>query len=341
MKQYLLGLLLLLSSSISHAETKATIGGLISSNDTANLTLGFDHTVENGPWQSVIETDYFFSEQKNIVSRNRGFFSGKQNYSLDERNYVFVVGRYEFDKLRTPDEKVIAGAGYGYKLIRTSKVKLSNEVSLGTLKDRYDFEPVVRNSIWLTYNVDSKLTFTNKFLIEQGTDTGLSTATFASGSYNNNNLIIVNGALRRPSYLTSRAATDLTAYAPGYSANPSSITITGTKTFNRKFNLGASVVAKIVVSVTGDDIIYSGSGANKLVFKFVSPDTSGLETFTAIEGSSILQGAMPSTRTSHGTDTFTINLGSSNIPANSWFAIQIESADTWTGYISQLSVAIG
>jgi putative salt-induced outer membrane protein YdiY len=171
MKQYLLGLLLLLSSSISHAETKATIGGLISSNDTANLTLGFDHTVENGPWQSVIETDYFFSEQKNIVSRNRGFFSGKQNYSLDERNYVFVVGRYEFDKLRTPDEKVIAGAGYGYKLIRTSKVKLSNEVSLGTLKDRYDFEPVVRNSIWLTYNVDSKLTFTNKFLIEQGTDT--------------------------------------------------------------------------------------------------------------------------------------------------------------------------
>ncbi len=44
-------------------------------------------------------------------------------------------------------------------------------MSLGTLKDRYDFEPVVRNSIWLTYNVDSKLTFTNKFLIEQGTDT--------------------------------------------------------------------------------------------------------------------------------------------------------------------------
>jgi hypothetical protein len=202
---------------------------------------------------------------------------------------------------------------------------------------RFLFDPIS-----LTANTDAIEYFgSENYRIEQGTDTGLSTATFASGSYNNNNLIIVNGALRRPSYLTSRAATDLTAYAPGYSANPSSITISGTKTFNRKFNLGASVVAKIVVSVTGDDIIYSGSGANKLVFKFVSPDTSGLETFTAIEGSSILQGAMPSTRTSHGTDTFTINLGSSNIPANSWFAIQIESAGAWTGYISQLSVAIG
>jgi hypothetical protein len=77
------------------------------------------------------------------------------------------------------------------------------------------------------------------------------------------------------------------------------------------------------------------------VFKFVSPDTSGRETFTTIEGSSILQGALPSTRSTHGTDTFTINLGTSNIPANSWFAIQIESDGAWTGYISQLSVAIG
>jgi hypothetical protein len=203
---------------------------------------------------------------------------------------------------------------------------------------RFLFDPIS-----LTANTDAIEYFgSENYRIAQDTISGLSAATFASGSYNNNNLIVVNGALRRPLYLTSRAATDLTAYAPGYSANPSSITTGGTKTFNRKFNLGASVVAKIVVSVTGDDIIYSGTGANRLVFKFVSPDTLGLETFTNIEnGSSILQGAMPSDRTSHGTDTFTINLGALNIPANSWFAIQIESAGAWTGYISQLSVAIG
>ena len=202
---------------------------------------------------------------------------------------------------------------------------------------RFLFDPLT-----LTTNTDTTEYFgSENYRIEQGTATALSTATFNSGSYNNNNLIIVNGAIRRPLYLTGKSSTDLTTFAPGYSANPSSITTSGTKTFARKFNLGASAVAKIVISVTGDDITYSGGGANKLIFNFVSPSTTGYTSYQPIEGASFLQGAMPDNRISPGTDTITLNLGTDSVPANAWFAIQIESANAWSGYISQLSVAIG
>ena len=202
---------------------------------------------------------------------------------------------------------------------------------------RFLFDPLT-----LTTNTDTTEYFgSENYRIEQNTATALSTATFNSGSYNDNNLIIVNGAIRRPLYLTGKSSTDLTTFAPGYSANPSSITTSGTKTFARKFNLGASAVAKIVISVTGDDITYSGGGANKLIFNFVSPSTTGYTSYQTIEGASFLQGAMPDNRISPGTDTITLNLGTDSVPANAWFAIQIESANAWSGYISQLSVAIG
>jgi putative salt-induced outer membrane protein YdiY len=167
----LLGIFFLMIAATAQAETKATIGGLISSNNTTNLIVSVDHSKEQGPWQYVLEADYFYSEQKNVVSRDRGFFSAKQNYALDERNYIFVVGRYEFDKLRIPEDKVILGSGYGFKLIRTDHTKLSNELSLGSLKDREGWEPVIRNSIWFSYETDSKVVFSNKFLVEQGKNT--------------------------------------------------------------------------------------------------------------------------------------------------------------------------
>ena len=56
--------------------------------------------------------------------------------------------------------------GWGYKLIRSEKIKMSNEIATGLLYTDIGTELIFRNSIKFFYEVVPKLNFTNKFLYE-------------------------------------------------------------------------------------------------------------------------------------------------------------------------------
>ena len=62
--------------------------------------------------------------------------------------------------------------GWGYKILRTEKIKMSNEFAVGYLNSEMDVgshsvnEVLFRNSLWFFYQVAPKLNFTNKFLYE-------------------------------------------------------------------------------------------------------------------------------------------------------------------------------
>jgi putative salt-induced outer membrane protein YdiY len=169
MKQIALAILALITAQTAEAKTKIAVGGQMVAGGSTTANVAVDHSWEKGPKQYIVDFDYFYDDGKR--NRNDGQLEVKANQSLDTRNYLFVTGRADYNEYRINQEKYIGGVGYGRKLIRNEHVKLSNEVSTGFLKNRNGWEPVVRNSVWVSVKLGDKGELVNKFLVEQGRET--------------------------------------------------------------------------------------------------------------------------------------------------------------------------
>lgn len=169
--KHFLALLLLFSAAAAEAKTKLSVGGMLVDTNDISVTVSGEHSYERDRWQWIADGEYAFRSRDGDAYLNRGFIGGKANYALDSRNYTFVDARYDYNSTRDAPEKIVGAVGYGYKLIRTSKTKMSNEVSVGVVKDLTGYDPIVRNSLWLQHRFAEKTTFLNKFLIEHGKNT--------------------------------------------------------------------------------------------------------------------------------------------------------------------------
>jgi len=169
MKQIALAILALITAQTAEAKTKIAVGGQLVAGGSTTANVAVDHSWEKGSKQYMVDFDYFYDDGKR--NRNDGQLEVKANQSLDTKNYLFVTGRADYNEFRVNQEKYIGGIGYGRKLIRSDHVKLSNEVSTGFLKNRNGWEPVVRNSVWVSVKLGDKGELVNKFLVEQGRET--------------------------------------------------------------------------------------------------------------------------------------------------------------------------
>jgi putative salt-induced outer membrane protein YdiY len=164
-------LAILLSASINvYADSKVTVGGTVVRDTSSVATAAFDHSKEYGLWQHAIEGNYIYNEKNDIRTRNEGYFSFKENYALDERSYAIGSIRYDYDEFRDDSRRTTLGVGYGYKILRTDKMKVSNEFSVGKMNHRLGWEDVVTNSLWMSYKVAKRVTFVNKFLVDWADD---------------------------------------------------------------------------------------------------------------------------------------------------------------------------
>ena len=154
----------------SYADSKVTLGGTVVRDTSSVMTTSFDHLKEYGPWQHAVEGNYIYNEKNDIRTRNEGYFSFKENYALDERGYAIGSVRYDYDEFRDDSRRTILGVGYGYKILRTDKMKVSNEFSVGKMNHRLGWEDVVTNSLWMSYKVAKRVTFVNKFLVDWADD---------------------------------------------------------------------------------------------------------------------------------------------------------------------------
>ena len=150
----------------SYADNKVTLGGAVVRDTNAAAFASFDHSKEYGPWQHALEGNYIYNEKNSVRSRNEGYFSFKENYALDEQGYAIGAVRYDYDEFRDDSRRTILGVGYGYKILRTDKMKVSNEFSVGKMNHRLGWEDVISNSIWISYKVAKQVTFVNKFLVD-------------------------------------------------------------------------------------------------------------------------------------------------------------------------------
>ena len=166
MKKVVLSLILSAAVGTSYADNKVTLGGAVVRDTNAAAFASFDHSKEYGPWQHALEGNYIYNEKNSVRSRNEGYFSFKENYALDEKGYAIGSVRYDYDEFRDDSRRTILGVGYGYKILRTDKMKVSNEFSVGKLNHRPGWEDVISNSLWVSYKVAKQVTFVNKFLVD-------------------------------------------------------------------------------------------------------------------------------------------------------------------------------
>ena len=165
----LLGLLLI-SPAVNSAGYVDFSGKLDSGDLSINTSIDYSWPV--GKFERDIEFDYRYKDEDEIVTMNKGLIAFKQRFEFKPKHYTFGLVRYDYNEFRPINHRRQVNIGWGYKLIRTDKIKMSNEFAIGYLNSEMKEgshsvnEVLFRNSLWFFYKVAPKLNFTNKFLYE-------------------------------------------------------------------------------------------------------------------------------------------------------------------------------
>jgi len=174
------------------ATGSAKLGGTFVNSESASINSSLDYQWEDGKWQQTFETDYQYKKEDNTEVMHELFLNTKANYTLSPRYYLFGVAQYDYDKFRTDGDRKVLGLGYGMKLLRTERLKASNESSIAQLNTDTISEVIFRNSLWFSYKVTDNVNFTNKFLYEEGSNSGVFIRNETALNYNFSNGLVLS-----------------------------------------------------------------------------------------------------------------------------------------------------
>ena len=155
----------LVFSPIANATGEVTLGGKIDDGDLSIVT-SVDHSWQGKRFINDVEFDYRYKDSNNVKKTNRGLIAFKQRYELQSRHYLFSLLRFDYNEFRSINSRIQSTYGWGYKIFKTEKLKMSNEIATGLLYTNNGNELIFRNSLWISYDVAPKIKFTNKFLYE-------------------------------------------------------------------------------------------------------------------------------------------------------------------------------
>jgi len=156
---------IILFSPMANGTGQIDFGGKYDDGDLYTLT-SLDLSWESGSWERDIEFDYRYQDKKDIRTTNKGLIGFKQRLELKLKHYVFGLIRFDYNEFRPIDSRLQSNIGWGYKILKTEKIKISNEFAVGVLHTDIRNELIFRNSLWFFYKVAPKLNFSNKFLYE-------------------------------------------------------------------------------------------------------------------------------------------------------------------------------
>ena len=156
---------IILFSPMANGTGQVDFGGKYDNGDLYTLT-SLDLSWESGSWERDIEFDYRYQDKKDIRTTNKGLLGFKQRLELKPKHYVFGLIRFDYNEFRPIDSRLQSNIGWGYKILKTEKIKISNEFAVGVLHTDIRNELIFRNSLWFFYKVAPKLNFSNKFLYE-------------------------------------------------------------------------------------------------------------------------------------------------------------------------------
>ena len=153
------------------ASGQVDVGAKLDDGDLS-ITTSLDYSWIDGNFEKDIEFDYRFKNMNDLKTTNKGLIAFKQRYEFKPKHYTFGLVRYDYNEFRPITDRRQVNIGWGYKLIRSDKIKMSNEFAVGYLNSEMGQgsnsvnEILFRNSLWFFYKLAPKLNFTNKFLYE-------------------------------------------------------------------------------------------------------------------------------------------------------------------------------
>jgi putative salt-induced outer membrane protein len=171
------------SSSLAAAEEAGWSGkgefGLVltsgnSDTQSVNLALGFEKNSEK--WKHTFAAGALNAESDDLKTANRFDLNWQSNYNLNETSYVLGSLRYVDDDFSAFSETIAAVLGYGRKIIDGETHKLNGEIGIGYREDtdaltrRSNSEAIVSGVVDYSWTISETTAFTNKFLIESGSD---------------------------------------------------------------------------------------------------------------------------------------------------------------------------
>ena len=162
---------LMFISPVVNSAGQADFGGKLDDGDLS-INTSIDYSWQAGKFERDIEFDYRYKDEDDIKATNKGLIAFKQRYEFKPKHYTFGLVRYDYNEFRPITHRRQVNVGWGYKLIRSEKIKMSNEFAVGYLNSKMGTssnsvnEILFRNSLWFFYKVAPKLNLTNKFLYE-------------------------------------------------------------------------------------------------------------------------------------------------------------------------------
>lgn len=163
-----LAIVMLFFTAETFATGSAKIGGTFINSDESTFNASVDSQWERDKWQRIFEFDYVYKESQDIKTLDELYTGVKINYTFAPKHYVFGQLIYDNDKFRQDKTRISMAYGYGYKILRTERLKASNELSIGYLNSDLLNEVIYRNSLWFLFKLSDKLDLTNKYLLEWG-----------------------------------------------------------------------------------------------------------------------------------------------------------------------------
>lgn len=158
----------------------ANSGNTEATNLNVRLLLGYE--VNN--WRHTINLIGHRASDANGTTAERYVLTGKTDYKLSERDYVFLTGQYERDRFAGIDRRTSEAIGYGREFLATDQHKVTGEVGLGarqvTFTDgRKENDAILRLAGGWLWTISETSEFSQQLVIEAGDNNTYSESTTA------------------------------------------------------------------------------------------------------------------------------------------------------------------
>lgn len=158
-------------------EREAELGYISTSGntDTESLTAKLKIVNDRVHLKHTVIAEATRAENNAVITAERYFFSGKSDYKISDKAYIFGLLNYEDDRFSGYNYQTSLILGYGHKLVNTDEVKLEAEIGAGTRHNEFDTgvktdEGILYGAMNLDWKISESANFTEKLTVEAGDD---------------------------------------------------------------------------------------------------------------------------------------------------------------------------
>lgn len=130
---------------------------------------------ERTKWRHTVTGEVVNKSDSGDKTAERYLATGKTDYKINDRSYVFVMLSYEDDKFSGYEYQSSEVLGYGYSVIKEENLKLDLEAGAGARQSKPESdsrinEGVVKGAANLEWKISDTTTFTQLLSVEAGED---------------------------------------------------------------------------------------------------------------------------------------------------------------------------